>query len=172
MFERSRLDNVPEANAVPVEITLTDGTVTKGKLFVMASKTAADLLNGSCNFVEFEPYGGERSFLAKALLASVKLAGVPRGPNLGARLRDPDGFDPHAILGVAPGADKDEVRRAYVGLAKNYHPDRYATAELPDEVRRYLSDMARRINAAYAALDVPERKQAARAQPIFTHAGR
>jgi hypothetical protein len=28
--------------------------------------------------------------------------------------------------------------------------------------------MARRINAAHAALDVPERKKAARAEPVFT----
>ena len=64
------------------------------------------------------------------------------------RPRDADGFDPFVVLGIAPGADKEEIRRAYVGLAKNYHPDRYATAELPDEVRSYLADMARRINAA------------------------
>jgi hypothetical protein len=171
MFERTRTDNVPETNAVPVEIALTDGTVTKGKLLVTGTKTAADALNGSGGFVEFEPYGGERSFLAKAQLASVKLVGLPRAHNLNARLRDAD-LDPFAVLGVAAGADRDDIRRAYVGLAKRYHPDRYATAELPDEVRTYLADMARRINAAYAALDVPERKQAARAAPIFTHAGR
>jgi hypothetical protein len=38
-------------------------------------------------------------------------------------------------------------------------------------VRSYLADMARRINAAYAALEIPERKQATRAAPVFTHGG-
>jgi hypothetical protein len=32
--------------------------------------------------------------------------------------------------------------------------------------------MARRINAAHAALEVPQKRQAARAEPIFTSAGR
>jgi hypothetical protein len=172
MFERNRIDNVPEANAVPVEIAMTDGAVVKGKLFVAVGKTAADILNGGSAFIEFEPYGGERSYLAKALLASVRLVGMPKPPSLAARLRDVEGFDPYAVLGVAAGCDREEMRRAYLVLAKCYHPDRYATAELPEEVRTYLADMARRINAAYQALDVPERKQATRAAPIFTHAGR
>jgi DnaJ domain len=168
MFERNRIDNVPEATAVPVEITLADGGIAKGKLLAPLGKTVADALNGNGGFVEFEPYGGERSYLAKAQLTSVKLIGLPKAPNLNVRLRDADGFDPYAVLCVADGAGRDEVRHAYFGLAKAYHPDRYATAELPEEVRDYLSAMARRINAAYAALDVPERKKAALAEPVFT----
>jgi hypothetical protein len=171
MFDRGKINHVSETNAVPVEIALADGSVGKGKLHVALSKTVADVLNSGGGFVEFEPYGGERGFLAKSQLVSVKLVGVPKAPSLNARPREADGFDPHAVLGIAPGADKEEVRRAYVGLAKNYHPDRYTTVELPDEVRSYLADMARRINAAYAALDITERKAATRAAPIFTHGG-
>ncbi len=53
------------------------------------------------------------------------------------------------------GASRDEVRQAYLRLAKAYHPDRYASVELPEEVRDYLSAMARRVNAAHAALETP-----------------
>jgi curved DNA-binding protein CbpA len=100
------------------------------------------------------------------------LVGVPKAPNLQARLTDPNGFDPHRILGLPAGASREERRQAYVVLSKTYHPDRYATAELPEEVRDYLSAMARRINAANAALDIPQKRQAARAEPIFTSPGR
>jgi DnaJ-like protein len=171
MFERSKIDNAPEPNAVPAEVTFADGTLAKGKLLVAMGKTVADALNGPGAFIEFEPYGGERSYLAKAQLASVKLVGVPRSPNLQARLVDIDGFDPHRILGVMAGASREELRSAYFAMAKTYHPDRYATAELPAEVRDYLAAMARRINAAHAALDVPERKRAVRAEPVFTSRG-
>ena len=78
MFERNKIDNVPDTISVPVEITLADGTVAKGKLLAPIGKTVADALNGGGGFVEFEPYGGERSYLAKAQLASVKLVGVPK----------------------------------------------------------------------------------------------
>ena len=168
MFERNKIDNVPETTAVPVEIAFADGTVGKGKLHAPLGKTVADTLNGGGGFIEFEPYGGERSYVAKAQLASVKLVGVPKAASLSARIKDVDGFDPYAVLRVAEGAGRDEVRQAYFALAKAYHPDRYATAELPEEVREYLAAMARRINAAHASLEVPERKKATRAEPVFT----
>jgi hypothetical protein len=172
MFERNRVDNAPDVTAIPVEATLVDGTVIKGRLLVPAGKSLADVLGSPGAFVEMEPYGGERSFLAKAQLALVRPVGVPKAPNLAARLADPGGFDPHRVLGLSAGAGRDEVRQAYFARAKAYHPDRYATAELPEEVRDYLAAMARRINAAYAALTAPEKREAARQEPVFTSAGR
>lgn len=155
MFERNKIDNVPEPSAVPVELTLTDGTLAKGKLLVPMGKTLADLLNGGGGFVEFEPYGGERRFVAKGQLGSVRPVGVPKSPNLAARAEGLDSFNPHAILGVAQDAAWDDVRQAYHRLAMTYHPDRYASAELPAEVIEYLYVMARRVNVAYAALETP-----------------
>lgn len=170
MFERGRVDKVADLTAMPVEAAFADGTVVRGKLLIPTSKSMADVLNGGGAFLEFEPYGGERSYIAKAQIASIKMLGVPRLPNLNARLRDYDGFDPFAVLGVKPGATREEIRHAYFALAKAYHPDRYATAELPSEVIEYLFAMARRINAAHAALDAQQKKQAARAEPVFTSA--
>lgn len=170
MFERNRIDSI--SDGVPVEIALADGATAKGRLLVPPGRTIVDALNGAGTFVEFEPYGGERIFLAKAHLASVRPVGVPKGVNLQARLADTDGFDPHRILGVAVGASREDIRAAFFALAKAYHPDRYATVELPQEVRDYLAAMARRINAAHAALEVPEKKRAARAEAVFTSAGR
>jgi hypothetical protein len=172
MFERNKIDNVPQVTAIPVEVTFTDGTISRGKLLVAIGKAAADVLNGAGAFIELEPYGGERSFVAKSQLASVKLLGVPKAPSLQARVHGDDDFDPHRILGVSVGAGRDEVRQAYIALAKVYHPDRYATAELPPEVQDYLAAMARRINAAHAALDVPLKKQAVRQEPVFSSPGR
>ena|SRR5690349_4508947 len=172
MFDRNRTDYVQEPAGVAVDIVLADGTTYRGRLLAPMGKTLAEILNGPAGFIEFEPHGETRTFLAKAQLASVKPLDLPRAPNLGARIADPAGFNPHAVLGVAPGAPRDEVRQAYFRLAKAYHPDRYATAELPQEVCDYLAAMARRINAAHAALDTPLKKQAARQEPVFTSPGR
>jgi hypothetical protein len=171
MFERNRVD-APEPGAVPVESELADGTAIKGQVLVPAGKTLADVLNGPGAFVEFEPHGGERTFLAKAFVAWIKPVAVPKVSSLKGRLTDAAGFDPYAVLGVELGASREEMRQAYFQLAKAYHPDRYATAELPSEVRDYLSAMARRINAAHAALEAPLKRQATRAEPIFTSPSR
>jgi hypothetical protein len=168
MFERSRVDNAPELTAMPVEATFADGSVVRGKLLVAITKGIGDVLNGGGAFLEFEPYGGERQYIAKAQIASIKMLGVPKLPNLNARLKDYDGFDPYAVLGIKLGATREDVRQAYFALAKAYHPDRYATAELPSEVIEYLFAMARRVNAAHAALSAEQKKQAAKAEPVFT----
>src|ERR1700710_2102189 len=38
------------------------------------------------------------------------------------------GVDPHAGLGLDPGASPEEVQRAYRALAKRFHPDRAGEA--------------------------------------------
>ncbi len=80
---------------------------------------------------------------------------MPGAPNLKARLREGETFDPHIVLAVDPDAPWEVVRASYVKLSKIYHPDRFTGLELPMEVREYLAVMARRINAAYAALEAP-----------------
>ena len=153
MFERNKPDTM-EQGAIAVEIVLDDASTVAGKLLIAASRTVFDVLNGPALFLEFEPFEGERRFIAKSALKAVKLLAGAKPLNLAQRVRDLDGFDPHMILGVKPGAAWDDVRAAYLTLAKTYHPDRFATAELPTEVAGYLSGMLRRINAAYAALEV------------------
>lgn len=51
--------------------------------------------------------------------------------------------DPHAVLGLEPGASPDEVQRAYRALAKRFHPDRAG---------REAGEMMISINAAYDLL--------------------
>jgi DnaJ-domain-containing protein 1 len=36
---------------------------------------------------------------------------------------DLDARDPYTVLGIPPGSSKDEIRKAYHGLSKKYHPD-------------------------------------------------
>lgn len=176
MFERNKVDSLPEQTGIAIEASLEDGRVVKGKVAIPSQKTVYEVLNGPGVFLEFEPFDGERQFIAKAAVRAVKLLAVGRGPNLQARLRDMDAFDPHAILGLTRAATWDDVKAAYYRLAKLYHPDRYSAAELPKEVRDYLAAMARRVNAAYAALEAPQQiqKQAAvqRAAAIYTSPAR
>ena len=57
--------------------------------------------------------------------------------------------DPHAVLGVEPGASPDEIKAAWRSLARRHHPD--LTGDDPELARRATRRMAE-INAAYAAL--------------------
>jgi hypothetical protein len=54
-----------------------------------------------------------------------------------------EGMDPHAVLGLDPGASPEEVHRAYRALAKRFHPDRAGAAD---------GELMISINAAYDLL--------------------
>lgn len=54
-----------------------------------------------------------------------------------------EAMDPHAVLGLDPGASPEEVHRAYRALAKRFHPDRAGGAD---------GELMISINAAYDLL--------------------
>jgi hypothetical protein len=170
MFDRKA--DVPEGTGTSVVLTLNDGTELKGRIAVSAGRAVADALNSPAQYIEFEEYAGVRTYLAKHSIASIRLINPPRGQSL-PRMRDTDGFDPHQILGLPLGAPFEDVRAAYIAKAKLYHPDRYSSAELPNEVRRYLDDMSRRINAAFEALQgAQQSRKVERLAPVYTSPAR
>ncbi|MGD9803001.1 MAG: DnaJ family molecular chaperone [Hyphomicrobiaceae bacterium] len=152
MFERNRVEAI-EHSGVAVEITTDAGETISGQMVVGAGRNLSQVLNGDGGFIEFEPWGGDRMYVSKSSLRAIKPAQAPRPESLKGRINAMDGFDPYMILGVRKGADLDEAKNAWRRLSMAYHPDRYAMAELPDEVTTYLAGMARRVNAAYAALE-------------------
>ena len=161
MFERGNNDR-PGQSAVAVQITLDDGKDLAGKIQVPIGRGLFDQLNGGGGFVEFHTFDGECSFVAKRTLRSVRELNVSKSDALDAKLSKADSFDPYAILGVRRDQTRQQIRAAYLKLSKRYHPDRYCNSELPEEVMSYLAAMARRVNAAYAAV---EAAKAPRSQP-------
>lgn len=178
MFERNKVDNSNHSthqSAVPAEITLTDGEVLAGHFLISAARAITDVLNGESAFIEFEPFNSPKRFIAKHALREVKLMDVGNGATLENRRAMVGEFDPLTALGLKRDAEWDEVREAYLRLARTYHPDRFSSVELPAEVREYLAQMARRVNAAYKALEAPRlvvKKADLRAAPVYTSPAR
>ena len=69
-----------------------------------------------------------------------------------ARHTGPAEDDPWAVLGVPPGADAAELRRAYHALVKQYHPDRHLAEGVPPEFIRVTESRMAIINQAYARI--------------------
>jgi len=166
MFERGSSERA--VGRTPVELTLEDGRLLAGRLLVPKGDTLGQALNNPARFIEFELTGGERTFIAKSALLAVKPIDVPPAPELRAGPTEGSDFDPVKVLGVQAGASPQEIREAYLRLSKIYHPDRYAAAELPAEVRSYLAVMARRINAAHQALQAAQKPRMSAPDPVFT----
>jgi curved DNA-binding protein CbpA len=56
--------------------------------------------------------------------------------------------DPYKVLGLKPGASKDEIKSKYRELVKKYHPDKYSDNPLGD----LAEEKMREVNEAYDAL--------------------
>jgi tetratricopeptide (TPR) repeat protein len=71
--------------------------------------------------------------------------------------------DDHLVLGLTPGATRDEVKKAYWEASRKFHPDRYFGKRLGSFASR-LDRIFRRINEAHQALidSAPEK----RAEPV------
>jgi DnaJ-domain-containing protein 1 len=151
MFERNRIDQA-HREGLPVEMKLDDGSVLCGHLLALTQRALGDELNSGGSFVEFETADRQRVFIAKSSIRSIRSNAVPKADALDRRLRQSEGFDPFAILGLPKGADREAVRQAYHRLAKAYHPDRLQAAGLPAEMHEYAVAMTKRINAAYSVL--------------------
>ncbi len=61
-----------------------------------------------------------------------------------------DSQDPYAVLGIKPGASREEIRNAYRDLSKKYHPDKvnHLGSEFRDLAHKKFID----ISQAYEAL--------------------
>ncbi|HET9017705.1 MAG TPA: DnaJ domain-containing protein [Thermomicrobiaceae bacterium] len=68
-------------------------------------------------------------------------------------------FDPtidyYQVLDVSYTATRAEITRAYRGLMRHAHPDRFST----EQERRKAEERAKLLNAAYAVLTRPESRQ-------------
>ena len=59
------------------------------------------------------------------------------------------GADPYMVLGLAPGADRDEVKRVYRSLVAEHHPDRLIAKGVPEELIDVATARMQAINQAY-----------------------
>jgi DnaJ like chaperone protein len=59
------------------------------------------------------------------------------------------GVDPYVVLGLMPGADRDEVKRVYRLLVAEHHPDRLIAKGVPEELIDVATARMQAINHAY-----------------------
>lgn len=58
----------------------------------------------------------------------------------------------YECLGVAPDATDAEIKHAWRGLLKKYHPDKIANSDLPQDFKDFATRKTQEINAAYEAI--------------------
>jgi hypothetical protein len=66
------------------------------------------------------------------------------------QLEEDAGEDPYVVLGLKHSATWPQISAAHRRLAKEFHPDRFATQ--PEDVREAAENEIKRINLAYSEL--------------------
>ena len=166
MFERLTVNDAGQSKAVAVEITLADERTVMGKINIPATRTVFAVLNGDGGFIDFCPFEGEQEYISKSAIRAVRPLQKMRCVGPEALANRTKSFDPHAILQIDKGTDAESLRQAYLRMTKLYHPDRFANAGLPQEVRDYLGARAQQINLAYDVLKSAQSKaKAAHSRP-------
>lgn len=103
---------------------------------------ASLLLYGAIAFVKNTIEKGKARSLRQSEARAAKKQKLPKP--------DPTSRSPHAVLGVAKNATREEIQRAYRKLAAEYHPDKVDTSAT--EIRELAAKRLREINAAYAEI--------------------
>jgi DnaJ-domain-containing protein 1 len=135
------------------KITLVDGKSQIVSVKLPMSGKLTDAFNNSEAFIDIITGDGTQQVINKATVARAEAADPPRaGLNQQRRSSDKSGFNPYAVLGVEKSAGADELRQAFLALVKTYHPDRFASLDLPQEMKDYAAAMQARINMAYQQL--------------------
>jgi len=133
-----------QKTAVRVEIALADGSLVRGKLFVMLQSRLTDVLNDDRAFLPVEAEDGSFVAVAKSAIKHVTLpvaeAAAYRGNN------------PYSILGVAQTVSRDELKTAYHQLSMANHPDRIKGFGLGSDYQELANQNMARINSAYAQI--------------------
>jgi DnaJ-domain-containing protein 1 len=75
---------------------------------------------------------------------------APKGGSAPPEARDAPPSSPWEVLGVAPGTPLAEVKRAYLALITQYHPDK--VAQLGPKLQGLAAEETRRLNEAWSEL--------------------
>ena len=152
MFNRGNGQSYGDRHEFSVRLKIDDGEEQLVKLISNTHQSVIGLLNGADMFIAVEDSDGVVRVVSKSAIKSVEQLFTPRNDQLKRRLKQADSFDPYRILGVEKDADIETIRAAYREKATQYHPDRFASLNLPPEMAKYVDSMTRRINMAWQEL--------------------
>jgi hypothetical protein len=142
-----------QAQRAMAKLTLTDGKSLIVSVKLPLSGKLTDAFNSVEAFVDIITGDGSQQVINKSIIARVETMDPPKaGLNQQRRSADKSSFNPYAVLGIEKVASPEDIRAAYVTLVKIYHPDRFASLDIPQEMKDYASAMQARINMAYQQL--------------------
>lgn len=140
-----------EKKEVLVTMKLADGRTLKGNLLLPKISTLSRQLNNDSYFYDFADLEGNLCFIAKSSISEVAPAVLPKAAAPEATKFD-ETTSPHKALGLSPDASPADIEAAFANLSAQYDAAKFANADLPEEINRYLTAKRAQLGAAYKFL--------------------
>jgi DnaJ like chaperone protein len=67
-------------------------------------------------------------------------------------IRRPSAADAYSVLGIAPSASDEEIRRTYRKLMSQHHPDKLIANGVPEEMVKLATEKTQQIRSAYEVI--------------------
>lgn len=112
-----------------------------------------DILDGLFHIAKADGYLHEREVDFLGRIAEIFTIDDERFETILARHADLGEADPYRVLGLEPGASREEARRRYRQLVSEHHPDRLIARGVPEEFIAIANDRLAAINAAWAKIE-------------------
>ena len=120
------------------------------RMFGRGAPALEDLLHGLFRIAmaDGELHPAESAFLERV----AAIFGVDSRTVSALRAHYAPDHDPWAVLGLDPGASREEVRKRWRALVRETHPDRMMARGVPEEAVKIATERLARVNAAYEAV--------------------
>ncbi len=128
-----------------------------GRFFLDAPETLEHVLDGLFSIAAADGMLHEAELVYLRRVSDIFGFDEARFEQIAAQHVDFDqGSDPYMVLGLMPGASRDEVRRVYRRLVAEHHPDRLIAKGVPEELIGVATRRMAAINQAYQQIMRPK----------------
>jgi len=135
----------------PVRLQLAGADPIDAVIFHVNGERLTDLLNDPRAFIPVRTKDGVM-IVAKSQIASIIESEAEEEEPVIEEEEEPSktpGFDPYAMLRVAPDASIEEIRTAYKKRIKAVHPDTVASLGLDEDLAKAALQTTQKLNYAY-----------------------
>ena len=136
-------------NRIAVAIELANGASIKGSIPQGVTASLASAVNREQPFLELFDKAGAVTLVARAQIVSITQTETFSAPDVPHAV-DVSEANAFGFLGLEADCDAATARASFRRMVKAYHPDRFESQELPEEMMKYASEMFRQTSKAYA----------------------
>lgn len=146
------------SNKLDVSVKMADGSIINGSITAGLSAGLMGAVNKEQPFIEIADESGVKRCLGQAHIMSIEVKKPFEKPDAPSA-KSANLNNAFTMLNLQPGCTPEAAKQRYHEMMKKYHPDKFQSVELPEEIKAYLADMSQQLGTAYQIINQELQKQ-------------